>query len=120
MSFRFLPLSCFIFILLFVNQVQAQSIDTYRSAANPYYWKNKLTRANYWQQDVHYEIKANIDDVKDIIEVDAYKLTYFNNSPDDLTVLYFHLNENAFQPGSYYDNLTKNNHRQYSGEWCFG
>ena len=110
MSFRFLPLSCFIFILSFVNQVQAQSIDTYRSAANPYYWKNKLTRANYWQQDVHYEIKANIDDVKDIIEVDAYKLTYFNNSPDDLTVLYFHLNENAFQPGSYYDNLTKNNH----------
>jgi aminopeptidase N len=88
----------------------AQNINTYRSASNPYYWKNNLTRANYWQQDVHYEIKATIDDEKDIIDANFYKLTYYNNSPDTLTELYFHLNENAFQPGSYYDNLTRNNH----------
>jgi aminopeptidase N len=104
-------IAVFSFLLLtIVGSVQAQITSAYRSASNPYYWKNNMPRPNYWQQDVHYEIKANINDSTDIIEGNFYKLTYYNNSPDELNVLYFHLNENAFQPGSYYDNLTRNNH----------
>ncbi|GIV33058.1 MAG: hypothetical protein KatS3mg031_0593 [Chitinophagales bacterium] len=37
------------------------------------------------------------------------KLTYWNNSPDTLYEAFFHLYENAFQPGSYYDDLHRNN-----------
>ena len=36
--------------------------NTYRNADNPNYWKNKMPHAGYWQQDVHYRIKANIDE----------------------------------------------------------
>ena len=36
-------------------------------------------------------------------------LTYWNNSRDDLDFVYFHLYQNAFQPGSYYDDLQKQN-----------
>ena len=45
---------------------------------------------------------------KDII--DAYQeLSYWNNSPDTLNYVYFHLYQNAFQPDSYYDKLQKEN-----------
>ncbi|MCH8319324.1 MAG: hypothetical protein IIA88_12690 [Bacteroidetes bacterium] len=76
-----------------------------------YYWKKRLPHPGYWQQDVHYEIKAAIDDKKDIIDATYYKLTYWNNSPHDLDELYFHLYQNTFQPGSYYHDLWLNNNR---------
>src|ERR1051325_635591 len=82
--------------------------DTYRNKDNPYYWKNRLPYPGYWQQDVHYEIKANIDEKTDIID-GKLNLTYWNNSPDTLHEVFFHLYENAYQPGSYYDNLQINN-----------
>ncbi len=82
--------------------------NTYRNADNPNYWKNKMPNAAYWQQDVHYQIKANIDETTDIISGDQ-QLTYWNNSPDNLDYVYFHLYQNAFQPESYLDNLQKAN-----------
>ncbi len=82
--------------------------NTYRNTDNPQYWKNRLPYEGYWQQDVHYIIKAGIDEKTDIID-GALELTYWNNSPDELTYVFFHLYQNAFQPGSYYDNLQKNN-----------
>ena len=82
--------------------------DTYRNADNPYYWKNRPPFPGYWQQDVHYTIKAELDDSTDVID-GSEQLTYYNNSPDTLTFVYFHLYQNAFQPGSYLDELTKNN-----------
>ena len=48
--------------------------NTYRQADNTNYWKNKAP-AGYWQQDVHYTIKANIDETKDIIDA-SESLTY--------------------------------------------
>jgi hypothetical protein len=80
----------------------------YRSAANPHYWANRKPYPGYWQQDVNYKIKANIDEVSNIIEGDL-QLEYFNNSPDTLSEVYFHLYQNAFQPGSYLDDLQKEN-----------
>ncbi len=44
--------------------------NTYRNADNPNYWKNKMPHAAYWQQDVHYRIKADIDETTDIISGD--------------------------------------------------
>lgn len=62
----------------------------------------------YWQQDVHYEIKAKVDE-KTLVIDGSEKLTYWNNSPDTLTYVFFHLYQNAFQPDAYLDELQKNN-----------
>jgi aminopeptidase N len=83
--------------------------STYRTSANPYYWKNRKPRENYWQQDVHYKIEGRINDTANSIVCPRYELTYWNNSPDALTELYFHLYENAFTPGSYYHDLCEHN-----------
>lgn len=85
--------------------------NTYRSEDNPYYWQNKKPKPGYWQQDVHYEIDANLDDEAHTIG-GSLKLTYWNNSPDTLDKVYFHLYQNAFQPGSYYHKLKKANNKQ--------
>ncbi|TAF73346.1 MAG: M1 family peptidase [Bacteroidetes bacterium] len=99
------------FLLLLPAFIFAQSQYTvpFRSAQNQYYWKNNKPYEGYWQQDVKYEIKAQVDDIENTVEATEYTLTYYNNSPNALTELFFHLNENAFQPDSYYDNLWKNN-----------
>ena len=83
--------------------------NTYRQTDNPNYWKNKAP-AGYWQQDVHYIIKANINERTDIIDGEQ-TLVYWNNSPDDLNEVYFHLYQNAFTPGSYCSEL---HHQNYS------
>ncbi len=85
--------------------------NTFRSTDNPHYWKNKKPFPAYWQQDVHYRIKANLDEVKGII-TGTENLQYWNNSPDTLSFVYFHLYQNAFQPGAYYDQLQDANHRE--------
>ena len=36
--------------------------NSYRSSENPNYWKNKLPYPGYWQQDVYYEIDAEINE----------------------------------------------------------
>ncbi len=85
-----------------------KSPNTFQSPDNPYYWKSRKPHADYWQQDAHYKIKANIDEKTDIITA-TEELTYWNNSPDTLDFVFFHLYQNAFQPGSHYDNLHQNN-----------
>lgn len=82
--------------------------QNYRSAANSQYWKNRKPFEGYWQQDVHYNIKAKINEKTDVVSA-TEELTYYNNSPDTLTFVYFHLYQNAFQPGSYFDKLTRAN-----------
>ena len=82
--------------------------QNYRSASNPQYWKNRLPFPGYWQQDVHYKINAKIDEKTNIISA-TEELTYYNNSPDTLHFVFFHLYQNAFQPGSYFDKMTREN-----------
>ncbi len=83
-------------------------INTYRSSSNPLYWKNKRPDAAYWQQDVYYNIEAVIDEKTDIV-TGSMELTYWNNSPAELTYVYFHLYQNAFTKGSHYEQLNKGN-----------
>lgn len=102
------------FLLLAVFGAFAQNYDdlnppnTFRNPDNPFYWKNRKPHEGYWQQDVHYSIDALISEKTDIIS-GSENLVYWNNSPDELTFVYFHLYQNAFQPCSYYDDLHRNN-----------
>ena len=78
-----------------------------------------MPHAGYWQQDVHYRIKANVDETTDIINADQ-TLTYWNNSPDEIDFVYFHLYQNAFQPDSYLDELQKENGKSYGqAGYCY-
>ena len=73
-----------ILILISISEIVAQTeyID-YRSQTNELYWKNRKPFADYWQQDVHYNITAQLNDSTDIISGHE-ELTYWNNSPKDL------------------------------------
>ncbi|MCW3125769.1 MAG: hypothetical protein JWO03_1427 [Bacteroidetes bacterium] len=92
--------------LLFPDSTSGQ--NTFRTASNPMYWKNKMPYPGYWQQDVEYHIQATIEENIDIVGGEE-QLTYFNNSPDTLYFVYFNLYQNAFQPGSYLDDLQRHN-----------
>ncbi|MBL7965027.1 MAG: M1 family metallopeptidase [Flavobacteriales bacterium] len=98
-----------LFLLLFtlaVCNMSAQRYDplhppdTFRNADNPMYWRNRPPFEGYWQQDVAYRIKARLDEVNDRVDASA-TLRYWNNSPDTLRHVFFHLYQEAFTPGSY-------------------
>ena len=92
-----------------ISQSTAQNpTNPYQSPNNPHYWKNKKPYEGYWQQDVHYTIKAILNDNAEIINGEE-TLVYTNNSPNTLTEAYFHLYQNAVQPGSLTDELYKQN-----------
>ncbi len=88
--------------------LQWQVRNPYRSAGNPHYWKNKMPAPGYWQQDVHYRIRAALNDTAERID-GKMELVYYNNSPDTLRQVFFHLYQNAFQPESYLDKLFASN-----------
>ena len=62
---------------------------------------------NYWQQHVDYTMDIEVD-VKKYRYKGAQKLVYTNNSPDDLTHVFYHLYFNAFQPNSQMDIRSRN------------
>lgn len=82
--------------------------DMYRSEDNPFYWKNRPPFPGYWQQDIHYTIIATLNDSTDIVSGEEI-LDYYNNSPDTLNYVYFHLYSNAQNRHSYYTSLYLNN-----------
>ncbi len=92
---------CTIFPALLQAQIYPRG-----TTGNPLYWKNRKPDAGYWQQDVHYDIKARIDEEAHRIDGEQ-QLRYTNNSPDTLHVVYFHLFQNAFNEGSYLRNLER-------------
>ncbi len=82
--------------------------NEYRNSSNPLYWQNRNPDKDYWQQDVHYKIDASISEQTNAINAKE-ELEYWNNSPDTLTYVYFHLYQNAFVKGSYLHALEKTN-----------
>ena len=64
-------------------------------------------RPNYWQQHVDYTMDIDVD-VKNFQYKGKQKLVYTNNSPDELTDVYYHLYFNAFQPNSQMDIRSRN------------
>ena len=62
---------------------------------------------SYWQQ--HADYTMDIDkDVKSFQYKGKQKLVYTNNSPDEITHVYYHLYFNAFQPNSQMDIRSRN------------
>lgn len=57
---------------------------------------------NYWQQQADYQMYIEVDVTKYQYK-GKQKLTYTNNSPDTLNVVFYHLYFNAFQPNSEMD-----------------
>lgn len=60
-----------------------------------------------WQQRVEYTMDVHLEDATHHVR-GAQKLVYYNNSPDTLTKVYYHLYFNAFQPGSMMDVRSRN------------
>ncbi len=58
--------------------------------------------SDYWQQRAEYEMDINVDAANHQF-TGSQKLTYFNNSPDTLKRVFYHLYFNAFQPKSMMD-----------------
>lgn len=55
-----------------------------------------------WQQRVKYNMDVHLDVSTNIVK-GKQTLVYYNNSPDALSKVYFHMYWNAFQPGSEMD-----------------
>lgn len=72
----------------------------YQVPPTPYH----LPSTTYWQQKVHYQIDASLDDSSEVI-TGKLRLTYTNNSPNTLNEAFFHLYQNSTQPGSLTDKL---------------
>ena len=66
-----------------------------------------------WQQRVKYTMNIDMN-VQTNRFTGKQKLEYWNNSPDTLTKVFYHLYFNAFQPGSMMDTRSR---RQGSCEW---
>ncbi len=62
----------------------------------------KNPNACYWQQHVDYKMEVSMD-VKTYRYTGTQELVYTNNSPDTLKRVFYHLYNNAFQPGSEMD-----------------
>jgi hypothetical protein len=63
---------------------------------------NLIAQNSYWQQHVDYKMDVNMD-VKNYQYKGKQELVYTNNSSDTLKKVYYHLYNNAFQPGSEMD-----------------
>ena len=61
-----------------------------------------VSQSSYWQQQVNYKIDVELDEQSNRY-TGRVKLVYQNNSPDTLRQAFFHLYNNAFQPGSMMD-----------------
>ena len=61
----------------------------------------------YYQQFAKYKMDIDVD-APNFTYKGAQTLTYTNNSPDELKVVYFHLYWNAFKPGSMMDQRVQN------------
>ena len=66
-----------------------------------------FAQADRWQQKARYKMDVDVNVETNIIK-GKQTLEYWNNSPDTLKVLYYHLYWNAFQPGSMMDVRSRN------------
>lgn len=67
-----------------------------------FFIQTKAQKSTYLPQQADYEMNIEMD-VKKFQYKGKQKLTYFNNSPDTLKVVFYHLYLNAFQPNSEMD-----------------
>src|SRR5688500_2001093 len=67
---------------------------------------SSFSQSAYWQQKVKYAMDIDMN-VQTNRFTGKQKLEYWNNSPDTLTKVFYHLYWNAFQPGSMMDTRSR-------------
>ena len=77
------------------------------SQENRIHSNNQPVLSSYWQQHVDYIMDIDVD-VEKFQYQGKQKLVYTNNSPDQLSHVYYHLYFNAFQPNSQMDVRSRN------------
>ena len=95
---------CLLFCLFSLSASAQWNDNAHRNTNNEQYWQNRMPDKAYWQQDVAYKITAVMHEEENKIE-GTEELTYWNNSPDTLGFVFFHLYQNAFIRGSYLHDL---------------
>lgn len=70
-----------------------EQLGTILPAPNEYRTASGAPGPKYWQQRVDYDIKCELDE-KNLRLTGSGTITYYNNSPDVLTYLWFQLDEN--------------------------
>lgn len=70
-------------------------------------WAQNNPNPGYWQQHVDYKMDVKMD-VKKFQYTGKQEIVYTNNSNDTLHKVYYHLFNNAFQPGSEMDARLQN------------
>jgi hypothetical protein len=100
-------------LLLGAASVHAQSVldsSAFRPldlpAANTLRTGSGRPGRDYWQQRVDYRIRAALDPVANTL-TGRETITYTNRSPDSLTYLWFHLEQNICAPGSITNQLNQ-------------
>ena len=69
---------------------------------NVFFYFQVSGQKTYWQQQISYHIDVDFNHQNHQFNL-TEKITYYNNSPDNLNKVFFHLYYNAFQPGSMMD-----------------
>ena len=77
---------------------------TLSGPVNAYRSSNGAPGPSYWQNEADYEMHASIDTDKKIL-TNSEIITYTNNSPDTLTSLWIHLEQNTYREDSRAHNL---------------
>jgi len=88
-------LSLVAFMVLFMLSCKQTKEVVYKQSTTP-------ETASYWQQQIDYSMDIDVD-VNKYQYKGTQKAVYTNNSPDELTKVFYHLYFNAFQPGSQMD-----------------
>src|ERR1700744_1864121 len=70
-----------------------EALGTILPTPNEYRTASGAPGPKYWQQRCDYDIKANLHEDK-LLLTGSETITYFNNSPDELTYLWMQLDEN--------------------------
>lgn len=94
-------------VILIVSVVLIASCAANKSSSPTTNNSSVVNNNTYWQQKVDYTMDIDVN-VNNHQYKGVQKLVYTNNSPDELTHVYYHLYFNAFQPNSQMDIRSRN------------
>ncbi|KJD35449.1 aminopeptidase [Tamlana sedimentorum] len=80
-------------------QGKFEPIDNLIAPANNYRTASGAPGKDYWQQRANYKIKANINEKTNVLSGEEV-ITYFNNSPDNLSYVWIQLEQNVNKKGN--------------------
>ncbi|MDO5979645.1 M1 family metallopeptidase [Flavivirga spongiicola] len=80
-------------------QGKFEPIDNMITPPNTYRTASGAPGRDYWQQRANYKIKVTLDESNNTISGEE-TITYYNNSPDDLSYLWMQLEQNVNKKGN--------------------